>query len=414
MIKIPRKDFIKEHTHLIKLLESFNNKYADKEAASQKKELKEVVGGGEIAKEYTDKYPADVLAVLEKMTFGDGLMIVGSSSLRSQIYAGDYDGYEVVAADKKSDAAALSGFRKQFQRMIAQIKRTKDLYISDIKSGAIPEWDVLGETHIKDGKVSGYDRERALAKVDELVEKKIITPTEGAEARKLLKARPSVAEYLQAKDELKYHVLRWSVLEIAANKKVLRDGRTVSLEQTFNMPALTKLDCIALVQRSRYTDFSVIYEFRNKDKVLNPVPIDPNTSLAEDVEAYKARGNYFKALKRMFALAKFKDDEKEMDRLTTIFNSDLGRLYQIVSDIKTLIDAIDYGAPTSNIKYEIDQFKSRLANVWETQPYLKAEPEIVRDLQHLLKMRKSGMKPLLEKVGDRIDAILQAEAKKLL
>jgi hypothetical protein len=414
MIKIPRKDFIKEHKHLIKLLESFKgSKKAKAEAKSQSKELGEIVGSGDLSKtDYADKYPKDVLRILEKMTFDDGLLLVGSASLRSQIYAGDVDGYEVVERDEASDMKALTSLAKQFRAMVADIRRTDDLYIADIKSGAIPEWEILSpDAHIKDGKVVGYDQEASLAKVKLLAENKILSPAEATQVRELLKRRPTVADFLRAKEELKYHIIRWSALEIADNKKVLRDGRTVSLEQTFSMPALTKLDCVGLVQRSRYTDFSVIYEFKNNGRTLNPVKSDIADSLAEDIEAYKAKGNFFKALKRTFALAKFKDNEKEMNRLTELLNGDMGRLYQIVGDIGTLISIIDK-APLKNVRYEIDQFKSRLSNVWELKSYLKAEPSILSDLKRLEEAPREAMEPMLERIGDRIDDLLQAEAKK--
>jgi hypothetical protein len=49
-------------------------------------------------KEYPTNYPEDVRTILKSMSFNDGrgLQIVGSSSIRSQQYAGDYDGYQVV------------------------------------------------------------------------------------------------------------------------------------------------------------------------------------------------------------------------------------------------------------------------------------------------------------------------------
>jgi hypothetical protein len=413
MISIPKKEFVKEHRHLIKLLSSFNEPSAKAEAKSQAKELKTIVGSGDLSKtDYVDVYPSDVLRVLELMTFDDGLLLVGSSAIRSQLYAGDVDGFEVVERHDASDATALTQLRKQFQSMIAKLKKTRDIFITDIKSGAIAEWEIINpEAHIKGNKVVGLNFKQVHSKIDELLDKKILTSSEATQARGLLKRRPKVADFLRAKDELKYHTIRWSELEIAQNKKVLRDGRTVTLEDTFSMPAVTKLDCVSLVQRSRYTDFSVIYEFKNKGKTLNPTAIDPKTKIAEDVEAYKARGNFFKALKRQFSLARLKDDGKAIERLTEILNSDLGILYNIVSDIGTLQSILTL-APIDKVKYEIDQFKARLANVWETQAYLKAEPDIVKDIQALMKAPRPRMNALLERLGNRLDAILQSEAKK--
>jgi predicted DNA-binding transcriptional regulator len=84
---------------------------------------------------------------------------------------------------------------------------------------------------------------------------------------------------------------------------------------------------------------------------------------------------YFKVLKRMFSLAKFKDDKKQMEKLTEILNSDLGRLYHIVSDIRTLVFLLEEQSKLrmSDIKFEIDQFKGRMANIYALDPFLKKE-----------------------------------------
>lgn len=419
-IKIPRKAFIKEHKHLIGLLNKFKSPALRKEAADQAKELKEVVGGAEspitATKTYPDDYPEDVLAVLDAMTLGDGLFLAGSSSLRSQQYAGDYDGYEVVEGKFKSDAAALTHYRKRFQAMIKDL-RAKKIYISDIKSGAIKEWEIIPDTvGIKGSKVIGYDAEAIHKRIDELAIKKVLTHTEARMAKELSVSRPTVKDLLKAKEYCKFHVIRWNPIEVARNKKVLRDGRSVTLEETFSQPAITKVDTIALVQRNRFTDFSVIYEFRNGSKVLNPILEDVKTSLKKDIDELTAAGEYFKALKRKFALAKLNKDTAQLERLNKILNSDLGRLYHVVGDIRTLEEVVtDYNkAKLPLIRYEIDQFKSRLANVYALPDYLKHAPKFIETIQRILKMPRAKMAAPLKELGDGLNTILQDETKKLL
>jgi len=354
-----------------------------------------------------DSYPEDVMRLLEAMAFGDGLQLVGSMSLRSQLYAGDFDAHEIVEMDEPTNQKAATKLRKEFQTIVRNVEKLPNTYITDIKAGIIPEWEVIPE--------DGYKYENAVKKVDELLENKIITPSEATEAKAMLHRRPTVAQMLAAKSILKFHIVRWNPMEVAKNKKVLRDGRIYTLEQAFQSPSMTKLDAISLVQNNRFTDFSVIYEFNNKGKTLNlATGINIGARLKEDAEAYKATGNYFKALKRMFALAKFKDNRKEMERLTDILNSDLGRLYQIVSDIGTLEDALESNAKLATIKYEIDQFKSRLANIYMLPSYLKKESGILSEINKIVRLPRNKMAAPLKTLGDKLDDVLQAEAKKLL
>jgi hypothetical protein len=41
-------------------------------------------------------------------------------------------------------------------------------------------------------------------------------------------------------------------------------------------------------------------------------------------------------LKRLFSIARLVGEEKRVERLTELFNSDLGRLYSVISDIASL------------------------------------------------------------------------------
>jgi hypothetical protein len=377
---------------------------------------KELVGSAGVTeeKEFPESYPEDVLEVLDAMSFGPGLALVGSMALRSQLYAGDYDAYEVVEMNESTDLKAATKLRKQFQKIVGNLRKMKKLYIGDIKAGLIPEWRIIPESAgIKGKKVIGYDYDDAMAKVKQLLENKIISSTEATDAKALLHRRPTVAQFLQAQDNLKFHIVRWTPIEIAKNKKRLRDGSDYTLEQAFLSPTVAKLDVIALVQNNRFTDFSVIYEFKNKGKTLNPAIGDIGASLQQDVDAYKATGNFFKALKREFALAKYKDDRKRMEKLTEILNSDLGRLYQIVGDLGTLEEVLGR-ADLPTIKYEIDQFKSRLSNVYSLPSYLKKESSIISDITKILKMPRNKMREPLKALHDKLNTILQAEAKKLM
>ena len=59
-----------------------------------------------VERKYPSTYPSDAVAILDAMSFseGDDVKVIGSMSLRSQLYAGDYDADEDV---KRSSLFAI-------------------------------------------------------------------------------------------------------------------------------------------------------------------------------------------------------------------------------------------------------------------------------------------------------------------
>jgi len=330
------------------------------------------------SKEYPTNYPADAVAILDSMsmTDGKGVELVGSMSLRSQQYAGDYDANDFVEMKCASDKEALDQCATDFKEAIRRTSKISNSYIGDIKCGEVAEWRVFGEdTRVHNGQVVGYNAETSRSKVRDLRKNQIITPTEEKEALALLPANPTPIQLVKAKDSIKFNVVRWSVAEVLEGEKRLKDGKIFTLQDGFSSHGITKVDVVAWVQNNRYTEFAMIYFASNNGKALNPVKFDYEDSLKESILYYASEGMYFKVLKRQFSLAKFKDDKKQMEKLTEVLNSDLGRLYHIVSDIRTLEFLLEEQSKLrmSDIKFEIDQFKGRMANIYALDPFLKKE-----------------------------------------
>ena len=330
------------------------------------------------SKEYPTNYPADAVAILDSMsvTDGKGVELVGSMSLRSQQYAGDYDANDIVELKYASDKEALDHCATDFRESIRRTSKIANAYIGDIKCGEIAEWRVFDEdTRVHNGQVVGYNAETSRSKVRDLRKAQIITPTEEKEALALLPSNPTPLQLVKAKDSIKFHIVRWSVAEVLEGEKRLKDGKIYTLQDGFSSHGITKVDVVAWVQNNRYTEFAMIYFLFNNGKALNPMKFDYEDSLKESILYYASEGMYFKVLKRQFSLAKFKDDKKQMEKLTEILNSDLGRLYHIVSDIRTLEFLLEEQSKLrmSDIKFEIDQFKGRMANIYALDPFLKKE-----------------------------------------
>jgi len=366
-----------------------------------------------LSKQYPRDYPSDAIAILDAMSMDNSITLVGSMSLRSQQYAGDYDGFEKVEKKGKL-SSVLQQLRKRFQSNIKKLRAMENVYIGDIKAGVVEQWRVIPRTaEVVKGKIVGYNSTACKKRLDDLLKSNIITHSEYTESEKLLKDKPSIGEFLQAKNNIKYQVIRWNVAEVLNNKKYLRNGKPITLEESFNTHGITKLDVIGLIQNYRFTDFSVIYEFHCNGKVLNPEPINIQNSLRESIIAYKSEGNYFKALKRLFALSKLNHNEPLLKELNEVLNSDLGRLYIVVGDMDTLLTLFDehQNIPYTKIRYEIDQFIQRLSTVYTIGSYLKKDDAIIKEIRNISsRLPDNQIRPALEKVRNELYEVLQKES----
>jgi hypothetical protein len=327
-------------------------------------------------KAYPDGYPVDALQILSKMSFSDGknVQVVGSMALRSQVYAGDYDATETVQVKSLAETA------RKFKEIVRALEDTSLTYIGDIKSGSVEEWKVV-DTH--------YNYSKSQKKLDELRDLKIITTEEHRKGTKLLKPYLTKLELLEARRELRFHIIRWKPADVLKGYKILVDGRKFTLEDAFQTPTITKVDVVSWVQNNRFTDFSIIYTFKRGTKVLNPGMGDIEQSIRENIYVLKHEGNYFKMAKRMFALARLKGYTRTMKLLSSMFNGDLGRLYIVYGDLGTLESMFEstHKLPYEKIEFELDQFHGRLSNIGLPK-YLNAEKEIIQDLDELMDTRE--------------------------
>ncbi len=318
-------------------------------------------------KKYPSEYPKDAVKVLAAMSFTKSeIKIMGSAALKSQLYAGDYDAFETVNVSYMTDEHALKHLASQFKAIIRNLSNMKNVYIGDIKSGEIEEWNVSNQP----------------SRLDELLKSGVVSKEEGEIARRLLADTTEIGK-LRAADNLKFHIIRWTPKEVLAGKKTLRDGRTYTLEEAFSSPSITKLDVIALVDE-RYTDFSIIYEFQNRGHTLNPAASIIEKSLTDSIKLYEADGNRFKAIKRKFSLAKLRNNKKDLAKYSSILNSEAGKLYIIYSDVKTLADLLEQTVSSpiarSRISEAIKGFKHRLAKIYRDESTIGKEPALLSDL----------------------------------
>jgi len=369
-------------------------------------------------KDFPMAYPKDVMELIRTMSMTKlkSIQVVGSMSLRSQQYAGDYDLIETVKGKYASDNIAIDTYVRTFQHIVRELLKRKDCYIGDIKSGEIPEWKIVPDT------IQHYSYIESIKTLKHLLSTNVVTKTEYDEAFSILKPFPTSEDFIEMKRTFRFNVVRWSPKEIFCGYKKLADGRTYSLYESFTSPFLTKLDIVAYVQNARFTDFSCIYIFENTGRLLNRIDIARlDESIQEDIIFFASQGKWFKVAKRMFSTAKFEKNKAVLNKLNDLLNGDLGRLYSIVSDGNTILYLLENEdeIPIDKIKYEIDQFRARYANIYTIKTAIKKESFVLSKILDMesLPNTASGRLSLFKQMTNLIEffeTLLNKNAKQEL
>jgi len=300
---------------------------------------------------YPNQYSSALIKVLKAISFGTP-NVVGSSADHKIMYSADYDLIENVILRR--------GSTKKFQSKVRAIQRVGKLV--DVKCGEITEWNLLKRPYVEDSKLHNYNQGEELKHLSALWQNKIVTHDEYMAASEMLKPHLNPVEFLEARKELRFGLLRWSVHEIMKGYKELRDKSIYYLDEAFKSKGITKLDLIAWVT-NKYVEVSNIIVWTNtKGKPYAYVPAI-NKALKENILEFEADGNYVKVAKRMLSLAKQYKDVDIADRITNILNSPIGKLYMVTADMEVL-EEFPQAVTQARRRKELDMLKNFFAKLY--------------------------------------------------
>ncbi len=100
-----------------------------------------------------------------------------------------------------------------------------------------------------------------------------------------------------------------------------------------------KIDAVIYIRdTNKLTELSIIYAFQD-------VPADDIliATISEDYRHYWSAGNPYKALKRLFSVYRLEGDKARMVELSSLFNSQTGKLYSLSSNLKAVKLVLDSG-----------------------------------------------------------------------
>jgi hypothetical protein len=333
-------------------------------------------------KRYPLNYAPDVLEVVQKLAYDPTeVEVMGSQNLRSQLYAADYDLYEEVKSHYKLDSIALKKYILRFQQIVRDLLKSSNLIVADIKAGLIPQWTVIpDEAHISNNRIIGYDADDARRRLETVYEAGLLEDSDYAALRKRIVADLSPAEFSLLKKDLRFHIVRWTPTEVLQGTKTLPNGEPFTLADAFQSPAVIKVDLVVYLDSlQRFTEFSIIYQFKNGRTTFNAFEMDADHEIRQNLVYYLAEGNYFKVCKRMFSLARLTESKDDLERLNEILTSDIGNLYSIISDCETILFVLENEPhiPLEKIRHTLDGFRTRLGAVYSVNA---DKPTILRKI----------------------------------
>jgi hypothetical protein len=291
-----------------------------------------------LTKKSSDLFPQKLLETLDAVSMNEDTLPVGSYSYSSQSYPGDIDVHENVIVNK-SKSEAKQYFSQRLTNVAARIASDPEVFLSDAKAGEDKNVSLDIGTSKAPGTFSGYNCDLVTDQVESMFNKNLITAKEYEELIELIKPNLTYLEWSKLKEAAHQLVtLRWSLDELLAQKKVLRDKTEISLADAVE-GSMIKIDVLAPVTKyGYYTELSNFYELfyvdEGQKKYVSVESANYVDAVTKDVlEFYNpAKKKSLKASKRLWILSVAKKDYQLIAKLMPLLQSDAAGLNQIIAE----------------------------------------------------------------------------------
>ena len=129
----------------------------------------------------------------------------------------------------------------------------------------------------------------------------------------------------------KLYFIEFKIEYIDGTKIKLNNVNDIKLNMFKNI-SFIKIDYIVFLDFI-FKEVSIMYIFKENDMDTD----DIIKKLTDDYSELIDNGENFKAMKRVFSIYKIQKDYPNMKKLTSLFNSNLGKIYVINSNLKTIL-----------------------------------------------------------------------------
>ena len=366
-------------------------------------------------KHYPENYSNDLISAINILSFpekgkgytADKPKLYGSASIKLSSPS-DYDTLTEIKTNN------INVIVKELQKIVKNCNNALGLWVADIKCGSVDEIKIIPD----DLEEKNYNKNLEImkTKTKQIFDKKIISKEEYNYYNSLLLSDLNNFDISILRKEIRPNIIRWTVDDILKGY-ITWNGFHKTLKECLMQPELTKIDIITFIQGYRYTEVSMVYliNLNGKNLSLN-FEKDRIRLLKETIPPLMYDGKLFKICKRIFAIERYnkKPNKRVIKILIDLFNSNIGRLYQIVGDLSVLLYMADNykNLPLKKIEFELDQIRFRTSSL-TNEAFLKHEKEY---LTLLGKFQNEPLKHLkeMEKFHDEIFNLMNDETYKFL
>lgn len=301
----------------------------------------------DLLKEKTlNEYPENVQEIFELISYDNIIPNVKGSANNKNTgsNAGDYDLFSKINLKSKTINEVKNEIWENFKKTINDIMSNDDTYFIDFKCGLDDELyqdlDNVKQIH------KFYKSKSEFIEPDVLEDLLRINDFE------------ELFEFCR-----KLYTLRWQPKEILDGKLILYPNRDKLFVDALKDKTIIKIDVISYVN-DIFTEFSNIFEFSTNKYTLSSSEYISN--VIEDLFYYIDHGMTFKALKRFYSLSKIAKNEDIIKQLIELFNSDLGTLYKVLSNLNTLLILLeDEYYPRDDMITNLQILKKDISNIHE-------------------------------------------------
>lgn len=190
--------------------------------------------------------------------------------------------------------------------------------------------------------------------------------------------------------------VKWTIDEAIKGFKMIKDVK-YTIEDGFKS-SNAKVDTIALVQKVIHIEINVVYKKDVENAKFDIKEIEDQ--LKQSLYEYVKEKNYYKVAKRMYAISRLNKDYKTLEKLTEMFNGDLGRIYSLLTETITLITLLENNSSLDldKIKYEIDNFRYRINNVYTVESFYRKRNKLSSKIKKMINLpnTKSSKEELIK------------------
>jgi hypothetical protein len=251
-------------------------------------------------------------------------IIVGSQKDENAIYKNDTDIQETISTHGSIEKLTTH-FHKVIKSILKKLEQNKDIYFMEFKGG------IYKPMYLSDDKILNNASRKSF------YESKL---AEGTINNQLL----DIINSCDKNDLLDFctnlYKVRWSAKDIKKGKVVLFNGEDFYFKDLFQSKSVIKLD-IMFFDGERFEEFSNMFDIVNNNRSMTTESEDYLQSMKNDIKMFVKDGNYFKAVKRLYSVAKHEKETRTIANSLMIINGKPGELYRLrglVANIQLVLE----------------------------------------------------------------------------